>query len=140
MPVRDGQLGTVALVSKPAPRILRLDDDALRLFDELRREAMERARSARGLAAGWHGNTDDARGAPRRPSRPGSGSTGACISRARRAGVTVHRRRLTRPWLGPSPTRNEPALAEPAIIKQENPGSECDHDLLPLGAARSICG
>jgi hypothetical protein len=74
-----------------------------------------------------------------RSAPPKSGSTIAC-NRARRAGVTVHRRRLTRPWLGPSPTRNEPALAEPAIIKQENPGSECDHDLLPLGAARSICG
>jgi hypothetical protein len=42
---------------EPAPRILRLDRDALALFDELRREAMERARAARGLAAGWHGKT-----------------------------------------------------------------------------------
>jgi hypothetical protein len=42
---------------EPAPRILRLDADALALFDELRREAMERARSSRGLAAGWHGKT-----------------------------------------------------------------------------------
>jgi hypothetical protein len=41
----------------PAPRMLRLDRDALVLFDELRRDAMERARSARGLAAGWHGKT-----------------------------------------------------------------------------------
>jgi hypothetical protein len=40
-----------------APRILRLDPDALRLFDEVRREAMERGRSSRGLAAGWHGKT-----------------------------------------------------------------------------------
>ena len=40
-----------------APRILRLDCDAFELFDELRREAMERARSSRGLAAGWHGKT-----------------------------------------------------------------------------------
>jgi hypothetical protein len=36
---------------------LRLDPDAFELFDELRREAMERARSSRGLAAGWHGKT-----------------------------------------------------------------------------------
>ena len=57
-----------------------------------------------------------------RSAPPKSGSTIAC-NRARRAGVTVHRRRLTRPWLGPSPTRNEPALAEPAIIKQENPAA-----------------
>jgi hypothetical protein len=42
---------------EPAPRILRLDRDALSLYDELRREAMERARSSRGLAAGWHGKT-----------------------------------------------------------------------------------
>jgi hypothetical protein len=41
----------------PAPLLLRLDGDAFRLFDELRREAMERARSSRGLAAGWHGKT-----------------------------------------------------------------------------------
>jgi hypothetical protein len=46
-----------AASGEPAPRILRLDGDALRLFDELRREAMERARSSRGLAAGWHGKT-----------------------------------------------------------------------------------
>jgi hypothetical protein len=44
-------------LGEPAPRILRLDYDALRLFDELRREAMERARSSRGLSAGWHGKT-----------------------------------------------------------------------------------
>lgn len=42
---------------EPAPRLLRLDREALALFDELRREAMERARAARGLAAGWHGKT-----------------------------------------------------------------------------------
>jgi hypothetical protein len=42
---------------EPAPRVLPLDRDALALFGELRREAMERARSARGLAAGWHGKT-----------------------------------------------------------------------------------
>jgi hypothetical protein len=40
-----------------APRILRLAADATTLFDELRREAMGRARSSRGLAAGWHGKT-----------------------------------------------------------------------------------
>ena len=38
-----------------APRLLPLDREAIALFDELRQEAMERARSARGLAAGWHG-------------------------------------------------------------------------------------
>jgi hypothetical protein len=41
----------------PAPYVVRLDRDAFRLFDELRCEAMERARSSRGLAAGWHGKT-----------------------------------------------------------------------------------
>jgi len=40
-----------------SPRILRLSDDALRLFEEFRWEAMERARSSRGLAAGWHGKS-----------------------------------------------------------------------------------
>ena len=44
-------------VSEPAPRLLRLDREALALFDELHREARERARAARGLAAGWHGKT-----------------------------------------------------------------------------------
>jgi hypothetical protein len=39
------------------PRTLRLDRDAFDLFDELRRESMERARTSRGLAAGWHGKT-----------------------------------------------------------------------------------
>jgi len=42
---------------EPAPRLLRLDREALALFDELRREAMEQARAARGLAGGWHGKT-----------------------------------------------------------------------------------
>jgi Protein of unknown function (DUF3987) len=42
---------------EPAPRTLRLDRNALSLYDELRREAMERARLSRGLAAGWHGKT-----------------------------------------------------------------------------------
>jgi Protein of unknown function (DUF3987) len=41
----------------PAPRTLRLDANAFRLFDELRRDAMKRARGASGLAAGWHGKT-----------------------------------------------------------------------------------
>ena len=40
---------------EPAPRNLGLDPAGLALFDEFRREAMERARSSRGLAAGWHG-------------------------------------------------------------------------------------
>jgi hypothetical protein len=42
---------------EPAPRALRLDDDARELFDELRRDAMEQARDASGLAAGWRGKT-----------------------------------------------------------------------------------
>ena len=46
---------------EPAPHILQLDPEALRLFDELRREAMQRARSSRGLAAGWHGKTPGVR-------------------------------------------------------------------------------
>lgn len=41
----------------PAPVFLRLDGDALPLFDRVRRGAIERARSSRGLAAGWHGKT-----------------------------------------------------------------------------------
>jgi Protein of unknown function (DUF3987) len=39
----------------PAPIALRLDEDARQLFDEIRRDAMEKARSAHGLAAGWYG-------------------------------------------------------------------------------------
>ena len=42
---------------EPAPRLLRLDREARALFDDLRHEAMERARTARGLADGWHGKT-----------------------------------------------------------------------------------
>jgi hypothetical protein len=42
---------------EPAPRLLRLDHDALALFNELRQEAMQRARSSRALGAGWHGKT-----------------------------------------------------------------------------------
>jgi hypothetical protein len=42
---------------EPAPGLLRLDRSALALFDELRQEAMQRARSSRGLAGGWHGKT-----------------------------------------------------------------------------------
>jgi len=42
---------------EPAPRALRLDADALQLFGELRGKAMEQARTASGLAAGWHGKT-----------------------------------------------------------------------------------
>ena len=38
-----------------APRALRLDADALTLFDEQRQEAMRRARASSGLTAGWHG-------------------------------------------------------------------------------------
>jgi hypothetical protein len=41
----------------PTPRIRALDPDALMLFEELRQEAMSRARISRGLAAGWHGKT-----------------------------------------------------------------------------------
>ena len=39
----------------PAPRALPLDRDARALFNELRCDAMASARSAVGLAAGWHG-------------------------------------------------------------------------------------
>jgi hypothetical protein len=42
---------------EPVPRLLKLDGDAFQLFDELRIEAIGRARSLRGLAAGWHGKT-----------------------------------------------------------------------------------
>jgi hypothetical protein len=41
----------------PAPRALRLDHDAIALYDEIRRDAMARARSAHGLAAGHAGKT-----------------------------------------------------------------------------------
>jgi Protein of unknown function (DUF3987) len=40
-----------------APGLLRLDRGALALFDELRQESMQRARSSSGLAGGWHGKT-----------------------------------------------------------------------------------
>jgi hypothetical protein len=40
---------------EPAPRMLRLANDALPLFDEQRQDAMRRARLGSGLAAGWHG-------------------------------------------------------------------------------------
>jgi hypothetical protein len=46
-----------ALAGEPAPRLLPLDPDAFVLFDELRQEAIRRARSGRGLAASWHGKT-----------------------------------------------------------------------------------
>jgi hypothetical protein len=39
----------------PAPRALWLDDDARTMFDDVRHDAMTRARSAHGLAAGWAG-------------------------------------------------------------------------------------
>jgi hypothetical protein len=39
----------------PAPMALRLDQDGLVLFDDLRREWMGRAREASGLVAGWAG-------------------------------------------------------------------------------------
>jgi hypothetical protein len=42
---------------EPNPVLLRLDRSALALFDDLRQEAMQRARSSRGLASGWHGKT-----------------------------------------------------------------------------------
>jgi putative DNA primase/helicase len=44
-------------VGEPTPRVLRLDPEAFALFDDIRCDAMTRARSARGLAAGWHGKT-----------------------------------------------------------------------------------
>jgi hypothetical protein len=42
---------------EPNPVRLRLDRSALALFDDLRQEAMQRARSSSGLASGWHGKT-----------------------------------------------------------------------------------
>jgi hypothetical protein len=39
----------------PAPLALRLDHDARALFDEVRRDAMQKARVTHGLVAGWHG-------------------------------------------------------------------------------------
>jgi hypothetical protein len=41
----------------PIPRIVRLSDDALTLFEKIRKEAIGKARTMRGLAAGWHGKT-----------------------------------------------------------------------------------
>ena len=40
---------------RPTPIAVQLDDDALRLFDEQRQDAMRRSRAASGLAGGWHG-------------------------------------------------------------------------------------
>jgi hypothetical protein len=48
---------SVDAAGAPAPGLLRLDRNARALFDELRQEAMQRARSSRGLAGGWHGKT-----------------------------------------------------------------------------------
>jgi hypothetical protein len=48
---------SVDAAGEPAPGLLRLDRSAFALFDELRQEAMQRARSSRGLAGGWHGKT-----------------------------------------------------------------------------------
>jgi hypothetical protein len=42
-------------VGEPTPRLLRLDKPAFALFGEIQHEARRRARSSRGLAAGWHG-------------------------------------------------------------------------------------
>ena len=39
----------------PAPKALRLAEDAHAPFDKIRRDAMETARGSRGLAAPWHG-------------------------------------------------------------------------------------
>jgi hypothetical protein len=39
----------------PAPRALRLDFNALELFDEMRRAAMQKSRASHGLSAGWYG-------------------------------------------------------------------------------------
>jgi hypothetical protein len=41
--------------STPAPIALRLDPDARRLFDEIRRDSMQQARMTSGLTAGWAG-------------------------------------------------------------------------------------
>lgn len=45
------------LSGEPVPRLVALDRDGFALFDELRHEAMQRARSSSGLAGGWHGKT-----------------------------------------------------------------------------------
>jgi hypothetical protein len=42
---------------EPAPRVLRLDDGAFRLFDEFQQQARRRSLNSRGLAAGWHGKS-----------------------------------------------------------------------------------
>ena len=41
----------------PTPIALPIDRDAFRLFDEQRQDALQRARAASGLTAGWHGKT-----------------------------------------------------------------------------------
>jgi Protein of unknown function (DUF3987) len=43
------------LKGRPSPIALRLDDDAFCLFDEQQQQAKLQARSAWGLASGWHG-------------------------------------------------------------------------------------
>ena len=40
---------------QPTPIALKLDPEAVQVFDDIRREAMTRARSEHGLVAGWHG-------------------------------------------------------------------------------------
>jgi hypothetical protein len=40
---------------KPAPRAIKLENNASKLFDEQRQEAMRRAQTGSGLVAGWHG-------------------------------------------------------------------------------------
>ncbi len=42
---------------EPVPHLLSLDKDGLALLNEIRRDAITRARAAHGLAAGWHGKT-----------------------------------------------------------------------------------
>jgi Protein of unknown function (DUF3987) len=39
----------------PTPKVLRLAGDAFDLFQTLRRDAINKARKSRGIAAGWHG-------------------------------------------------------------------------------------
>jgi hypothetical protein len=41
----------------PTPRIMRLDNKARALLDDVRREAYERIKASKGIAAGWHGKT-----------------------------------------------------------------------------------
>ena len=45
------------VADEPGPKVLPLTPAAFRLFDDLRMDAIQQARTIRGLAAGWHGKT-----------------------------------------------------------------------------------